>query len=47
MLPWLAVLGCAMAIGGCQTSASEPSDPANHTVVHPGDAAVSVVGTPL
>jgi hypothetical protein len=47
MRPWLAVLGCAMTIGGCQTSAPEPSDPGNHTVVHPGDAAASVVGTPL
>lgn len=44
---WLAVLGCAMAIGGCQTPAPEPTAPGNHTVVHPGDAAVSVVGTPF
>lgn len=47
MRPWLAVLGYAIAIGGCQTPAPEPSDPGNHTVVHPGDAAVSVVGTPF
>jgi hypothetical protein len=44
---WLAVLGCAMAIGGCQTPAPESTYPGNHTVVHPGNAAVSVVGTPF
>jgi hypothetical protein len=44
----LAVLGCAIAIGGCQTPPPEPSGPGDHTVVvHPGDAAVSVVGTPF
>jgi hypothetical protein len=47
MRHWLAVLGCAIAIGGCQTPAPEPTDPDSHTVVHPGDAAVSVVGTPF
>lgn len=44
---WLALLGCAIALGGCQTPAPEPIDPDNHTVAHPGDAAVSVVGTPF
>jgi hypothetical protein len=44
---WLAVLGCAIAIGGCQTPALEPTDPDSYTVVHPGDAAISVVGTPF
>ena len=47
MRVWLAVLGCAIPIGGCQTPAAEPTDPGNHTVVHPGDAAISVVGTPF
>jgi hypothetical protein len=40
---WLAVLGCAIAIGGCQTPAPAPTDPDSH----PGDVAVSVVGTPF
>jgi hypothetical protein len=48
MRRWLAVLGCAIVIGGCQTPLPEPTHPRDHTVViHPGDAAVSVVGTPF
>jgi hypothetical protein len=46
---WLSALGCAIAVGGCQTSPPpEPIERGNHTaVVHPGDAALSVVGTPF
>ena len=46
---WQSALGCAIVAGGCQMSPPpEPTDRGNHTaVVHPGDAMVSVVGTPF
>jgi hypothetical protein len=46
---WQSALGCAIVAGGCQMSPPpEPTGRGNHTaVVHPGDAAVSVVGTPF
>jgi hypothetical protein len=49
MRHWFSALGCAVAVASCQTSrppeATEPS--ASWTAVHPGDAALSVVGTPF
>jgi hypothetical protein len=44
----LFALGCALVIGGCQASPPPAStEPITHkTVAHPGDAAVSAVGTP-
>jgi len=46
---WQSALGCAIVAGGCQMSPPpEPTDRGNHAaVVHPGDATVSVVGTPF
>jgi hypothetical protein len=45
----LSALGCVLVIGGCQASpppaSTEPITP--KTVAHPGDAAVSAVGTPF
>jgi DNA-binding XRE family transcriptional regulator len=45
----LFALGCALVIGGCQASPPPAStEPITHkTVAHPGDAAVSAVGTPF
>jgi hypothetical protein len=45
----LSALGCALVVGGCQASPPPaPTEPTTHkTVIHPGDAALSVVGTPI
>ena len=45
---WICVLGSTIALIGCQTAppaSTETSRPL--TAVHPGDAALSVVGTPF
>lgn len=51
MHPLLIGLGCALALCGCQTSETSPpamsSSGEPEVGVHPGDAAVSVVGTPF
>jgi hypothetical protein len=46
---WLSDLGCAIAVAGCQTGPQlAPTEPSTHrTIVHPGDTALSVVGTPF
>jgi hypothetical protein len=48
MRPWIALIACATAVAGCQTPPPETAAPGHRTVaVHPGDAAVSAVGTPF
>jgi hypothetical protein len=49
MRRWLSALGCAIAVGGCQTSPPPaPTELNTHAAaVHPGDAALSAVGTPF
>jgi hypothetical protein len=49
MRHWLSALACIVTLGGCQTPpAPAPTEPTTQrTVLHPGDAALSAVGTPF
>jgi hypothetical protein len=49
MRHWLSTLACVITLGGCQTSPPpDPAEPSTYrTVVHPGDAELSAVGTPF
>lgn len=45
----VAALSCAIAVGGCQATASppDPADSSRNVAVHSGDVAVSVIATPF
>jgi hypothetical protein len=48
MRSWIVAFCCLMAVGGCQTPPPDTGAPGERRVVmHPGDAAVSAVGTPF
>jgi hypothetical protein len=48
MRSWIVALSCLMAVGGCQTPPPDSGAPGERRLVmHPGDAAVSAVGTPF